>query len=348
VSSAINFVKRLYVVLLRLYPPHFRAEFAEEMQEVFVDATIEARERSVLAVLRIVAREFKDTPLSLARENWHAFTHKEGTMDRNIEVNGGLGDEGSSAPVSAPQATWWQAILAGLPHLLYPLSIEIDSLVRVLSSGTVRIYFLNDVFWVLVVVALVFGWRRKWPRWSASWVGYGLVMLFDFLINTAQTYYGSLLENEAVVLWLLITMAVFFWIAKRDWLSGLLVVLPVVPMFSTYISLDGVKGTVPEALYFVAVGLLMMLVVMAIVRSESLRVGVLLVLVTFVVINIPLAYATTYHSNRPDYFNYVPTVADMVGGFFISALVFVIFAAPLWSIALWTKGRSWLARNKAA
>ena len=281
--SAINFVKHLYVVLLRLYPPHFRAEFAEEMQEVFLDATIEARERSVLAVLRIVAREFKDMPLSLARENWYAFTQKEGTMDRNIEVNGGLGDEGSSSPVSAPvnapKATWWQAILAGLPHLLYPLSIEIHSLVRVLSSGTVRIYFLNDVFWVLVVVALVFGWRRKWPRWSASWVGYGLVMLFDFLINTAQTYFGSLLENEAVVLWLLITMAVFFWMAKRDWLSGLLVVLPVVPMFSTYISLDGVKGTVPEAVYFVVVGLLMMLVVMAIVRSGSLRVGVLLVLV---------------------------------------------------------------------
>jgi len=173
-------------------------------------------------------------------------------------------------------------------------------------------------------------------------------MLFNFLIDTAQTYYGSLLENVAVILWLVITMAVFFWVAKRDWLSGLLVVLPVAPMFSTYISLDGVKGTVPEALYFIAVGLLMMLVVMAIVRSGSLRVGVLLVLAAFVVISLPLTYATTYHSNIPVEFAYEPKVSDMVRGFFIGVLVFVIFAAPLWSLALWTKGRSWLARNKAA
>jgi hypothetical protein len=130
-------------------------------------------------------------------------------------------------------------------------------------------------------------------------------------------------------------------------LSGLLVVLPVVPMFSTYISLDGVKGTVPEALYFVAVGLFMTLVVMAIIRSGSLRVGVLLVLLAYVVINIPLAYATTYHSNRPDVSSYVPTVTDMVGGFFIGVLLFGLFTAPLWTTVLWSKGRSWLARNKA-
>ena len=350
--SAVDFVKHLYTALLRLYPPGFQAEFADEMQEVFVKATIEARERSVLAVFRIITREIKDIPVSLGREYWHAFTHKEGTMDGIVEENGGLGERGSSVqvniPLGATQAPWWQAVLAGLPHLLYPLSIEVPSLVRVLTPLTVNFHFLRNIFWVLVVVAIVFGWRRKWPRWSASWVGYGLLLVFDVTLNTAQSYYGALLENLVVLIWLVLTAAIFFWMARRDWLSGLLVVLPVVPMFSTYISLDGVKGTVPEALYFVAVGLFMMLVVMAIFRSGSLRVGVLLVLVTFVVINIPLAYATTYHSNRPVEFAYEPTVADMVGGFFISALVFVIFAAPLWFLVLWTNGRRWLARNKAA
>ncbi|MCJ7661905.1 MAG: hypothetical protein MUO67_22395 [Anaerolineales bacterium] len=347
--SVVNIIKHLYTALLRLYPPRFRAEFAEEMQEVFVDAMIEARERSVSAVFQIITRELKDMPMSLGREYWHAFTRMEGTMDRIIEANGGLVEEGSSAPVGVTQAPWRQAVLAGLPHLLYPLSIEVPTLVwALLTTGNVSFNFLRDNFWVLVVVALVFGWRLKWPHWSASWVGYGLVIAFGILIDTAQTYYGALLENVAVLIWLVLTAAVFFWMTRRDWLSGLLVLLPVVPMFFTFIGLDGVKGTVPEGLYFIAVGLLMMLVVIAIVRTGNLRAGIWLVLAAFIVITLPVSYATTYHSNVPVRFAYVPTVSDMVRTFLISVIVFVIFAAPLWSLALWTKGRRWLARNKAA
>ena len=344
----LDLISRFYTVLLRLYPRHFHQEFADEMQDVFIDAATEARKWGLLAYLVVVFREVRDLPVSLAREYRNVIVHKEGAMNKTSDANSIANHSSPEENLNQSLTPWWQAVLAGLPHLLYPVSIEIPTLVRVLTSGSVNLNFLHNTFWVLVVVALVFGWRRKWPRWSASWVGYGLVLAFGILIDTAQTYYGALLENVAVLIWLVLTAAVFFWMAKRDWLSGLLVVLPVAPMFSTFISLDGVKGTVPEALYFIAVGLLMMLVVMAIVRSGNLRVGVLLVLAAFVVISLPLTYATTYHSNRPEYFAYEPTVSDMVRGFFISALVFVIFATPLWSLALWTKGRSWLARNKAA
>lgn len=254
----------------------------------------------------------------------------------------------SMEQVNLSRAPWWQAFSAGLPHLLYPLSIEGPSLLRVIASVPVSWRLLHNSFWILVIIMLFVSWRRKWPRWSASWVGYGSVMLFDVLISTAQTYYGSLLENEAVVLWLLITMAVFFWMAKRDWLSGLLVVLPVVPMFSTYIVLDGVKGTVPEAVYFIVVGLLMMLIVMAIVRTGNLRTAIWLVLGACGLISLPASYMETYYRNVPSYVDYVPTISEMVRSFLIGWLIFVIFATPLWSLALWTRGRRWFGRNKAA
>jgi hypothetical protein len=134
---------------------------------------------------------------------------------------------------------------------------------------------------------------------------------------------------------------VFFWLARRDWLSGLLVVLPVVPMFLTYISLDGVKGTIPEALVFIAAGLLMMFVVVIIIRKNDIRLGVLLIVLALVTINLPVSYLTTYQSNVPPEFAVVPTISNMVKGFLLGNLIFVIFATPLWAIVLWTKGQQW-------
>ena len=242
---------------------------------------------------------------------------------------------------------WWQAILGGLPHLLYALSIYTPRLVRVLFLDSLNLHWLRPVFWITVTVTLLFAWRRRWPLWSASWVGYGLVMTFDILIDLAQTYYGSLLENEVVVFWLVLTAAVFFWIARRDRLGGLLAVLPVAPMFLTYISLDGVKGTIPESLVFIAAGFLMMFVVVFIIRRNDIRLGVLLIVLTLVAINLPVSYLTTYHSNVPPEFKVVPTVSNMVKGFLLSLLLFVIFATPLWLLVLWTRVQQWYRQTFA-
>ena len=345
-AKSSSLATRVYAALNHLYPPSFREEFADEMQGVFVDAITEARKRGIVTSLVVVFRELRDLPVSLVREYRYVIAHMEGFMQETKGANSVTKYIASEEKLDQYQAPWWQAVLAGLPHLLYPLSIEIPSLVRVLYSGTVRIYYLNEVFWVLVVVALVFGWRRKWPRWSASWVGYGLVMAFEFMINTYQTYYGSLLENIVVLIWLVMTAAVFFWMARRDWLSGILVILPVAPMFFTYIGLDGVKGTVPEGLYFMAVGLLMMVVVMAIVRTGNLRASIWLVLAAFIVISLPVSYATTYYSNRPPQSAFEPSLSNVVSSFLIHLLVFLIFAAPLWLLALWTWGRRRITRNR--
>jgi hypothetical protein len=269
------------------------------------------------------------------------FVYQVGAMKQIVDAESMINQSSAEMNESRSLTPWWQAILGGLPHLLYALSIYIASLVRVLYLDSLNLYWLNSVFWIAVTVTLLFAWQRRWPCWSASWVGYGLVMVFNILIDIAQTYYGSLLENEVVVFWLVLTAVVFFWLARRDWLSGLLVVLPVVPMFLTYISLDGVKGTIPEALVFIAAGLLMMFVVVIIIRKNDIRLGVLLIVFALVTINLPVSYLTTYQSNVPPEFAVVPTISNMVKGFLLGNLIFVIFATPLWAIVLWTKGQQW-------
>jgi len=121
----------------------------------------------------------------------------------------------------------------------------------------------------------------------------------------------------------------------------------VVPMFLTYISLDGVKGTIPEALVFIAAGLLMMVVVVIIIRKNDIRLGVVLIVLALVAINLPVSYLTTYHSNVPPEFKVVPTVSDMVKGFLLSFLLFVIFTTPLWVLVLWNKGQQWYRQTFA-
>jgi hypothetical protein len=57
----------LYTRLLRLYPPNFRAEYAEEMTEVFAAAVREKQDWLGLAGL--CAGELRDLPLSIIRQH---------------------------------------------------------------------------------------------------------------------------------------------------------------------------------------------------------------------------------------------------------------------------------------
>jgi hypothetical protein len=53
----IHLVRWLYAGLLRLYPRHFRAEFAAEMQQVFAQVLADAAQRGLVALLAICAHE---------------------------------------------------------------------------------------------------------------------------------------------------------------------------------------------------------------------------------------------------------------------------------------------------
>jgi hypothetical protein len=78
----LNFVLRLYAILLRLYPRGFCEEFGDEMYAVFSDALAEAAKRGGTALIVVCWREICDLPLALARACAYP---QGGTNEQGIE-----------------------------------------------------------------------------------------------------------------------------------------------------------------------------------------------------------------------------------------------------------------------
>ena len=245
----------------------------------------------------------------------------------------------TSVPGSEP-GTWLETIFAGLPHLLYALAMELPSLLWVLFDVPYNWRSPRLVFWPLVGVMLIVGWRRGWPRWSGSWIGYGVLFV---LYQSISLFPHGTMAHVTRITWLILVAVTYFWLARRDRLSGLLAVFPLVPMFSAYIGLDVAIETLIESPVFIGVGLLTTLGAAAIVRLGNWRKGVWLALGVVVMTGIPISYAATYHGNlRPPYAT-SPTVSNLIKGVFGGLLAFVIFSAPLWLSALWQQRKQWKA-----
>jgi len=74
----VQFLRHLYAVLLRLYPPGFRADFGAEMEAVFAEAVSGVAERGWISLLGFLQRELRDWPGALWQAHW--YTIKEKTM----------------------------------------------------------------------------------------------------------------------------------------------------------------------------------------------------------------------------------------------------------------------------
>jgi hypothetical protein len=329
----VRFIIRTYGILVSLYPWGFRAEFAAEMRKVFAEAVGTADKRGWLSLTAVCLREIGDLPPALMREYWSEFRNRglEGLMPA---LDGAMNASGNGP------GTWLEAILAGLPHLLYALAMELPPLLWVLFDVPYNWRPPRLALWVLVGVMLIVGWRRGWPRWSGSWIGFGLV----FALYRGMSFFPhGPMAHVTMIAWLTLVGVTYFWLAQRDRLSGLLAVFPLVPMFTAYIGLDVAIETLIESPVFIGVGLLAALGAAVIVRLGSWRAGVWLALAVVLVTQIPVSYAATYHSNlRPPY-EISPTASNLIKGVLGGLLALVIFSAPLWLSALWQQGKRWKA-----
>jgi hypothetical protein len=96
------------------------------------------------------------------------------------------------APLKAtnlnPSATWGKAFLAGLPHLLYPLVY--NHLYSSQPGFRILGYPISAAaatFWLIIMGGLLWASREKWPRWSGTWIGYGLILAVELLIVLPTT-----------------------------------------------------------------------------------------------------------------------------------------------------------------
>ena len=359
-SGWVHLITRVYRVLLLLYPSGFRAEFGEEMQDVFATALTEAQHPShavdfgdetravfVQAVkvhggtsraLRFFLRELKDLPGSLLRQHWLAIRKEKVPVNTLTESNGIQVKE-------RQRGTWGTAFLAGLPHLLMGLLIGVGKLgildtyqVSQIGKPTVGIELT-----LLVIGMLIYAWRRGWPLWSASWYLYGtwvVLVVIGLTIESLNLEDSWRYTNAMLLGWIILCIIGYFIILSKSKLHGLLSVAFLFPMLSVMM-LEFVPNPI-EGWLAISVGLLAALAAGAVVRVGELRLALGLVLGFNLVVGLGWAYIGEYKmldlptgipAHIPKFSNFLEMLAlYCVFGLGIIALPFIFRS-------LWNFGR---------
>lgn len=185
----------LYELLLRLYPRHFRDEFAREMRAVFSESLDQAAKQGILALVGVGLRELIDAPLTLMRVHWFNWKKKgkatSGSTARFPPV------PSSSLPLPSPDGheSWMQAGLEislflsmGVVLALqtyFPLTWPACGPADRPVSGPLRgMGSINTAILLLPALGFLVGLARGLPRWAYPFggilLGYGFLAAIRF------------------------------------------------------------------------------------------------------------------------------------------------------------------------
>jgi hypothetical protein len=273
-------------------------------------------------------RETGDIPVSLLGESWacfYAWTSLPSQAATSFDID------------TTQPGSWLSAGLAGLPHLLYALALYLPLLITVTLSLPYYRGPALPVFWLMVAAALLIARRLGWPRWSSSWIGYGLAFLLD---QTSRLLPAGPLSYLAGLLWLFLTTVLLLWLARRDWMSGLLAVLPITPVW-IWPSLSGSTSVPLEAaaLYF-SVSLMLSAAVVAILRLGRWQTALLLLLVVILATSTPASLGVPYSGSLALEYQLDPAPWSGPNGWMAGYTFALLFTAPLWLMALWRHAQS--------
>jgi len=159
-----------YRLLLKVYPPAYRAEFADEMYGTFIEGVEEAGSQGRLG--RFLLRELRDTPKALARAYWDGWRTK---VQIGIQI---LQDAASTSdlPPAPPDGrdSWRQVFWELSPFITTALFLL---LVTYLPFGGVNagwqrdIEFLGKIIVPLTLPIFLLGLLRGLPRWAYPFGG---------------------------------------------------------------------------------------------------------------------------------------------------------------------------------
>jgi len=316
-SSAL--LLRLFASLLHLYPSGFREEFAEEMQVVFADGISESRERGSLALGSFFLRELADLPGNLLREHWFELLGRETVMYAKLKMGADLAGGASLRDDDYQPASWLQAGLAGLPHLLVALILLPGVLMAYgLLPGFQSAWNVLGIVWavclgLMTLGILIYVWRKGWPRWGASWYVYAVMLAVGGLLAVFQ--FGESTLGDVILGILLfalfpIGMAIFFYlVARKDHIKGLLLALPFMAIF-WFVFLEFVSNRL-ELLLTLLAFLFSGLVALVIVRLGDWKLGIWLALGLTLISGLGASFAYFYHVEYPPGVNFSPPPANL-------------------------------------
>jgi hypothetical protein len=345
VITVVRIFTRLYALLLRLYPRDFRAEFGEEMRVVLRASVSEAAERGGVSLARASFRELRTWPGAVIREHWLNMRRstREKRMSQAIyakQTVGGIPVAPGEADEPGSRA---DAVMAGLAHLLTALAMGVPGTLRELfdvSSDAEWLRVLSIALGVAllgtIVVALVVAWRRGWPRWSASYYGYGLLVVAGpvglFLLTDALGY---------VVMFVLMA-GLLYGAAQWNRLRGLLAALPMMILLWLPV-LEFVPSPIRDQVNMGA-WLLAALAAATIMRAGNWKAGVWSTVGVSLVVGLTCSFVRTYLHDLPPQYAAEPTMARLVNRFappflaITTLLIGPLLARALRDLARYGKG----------
>jgi hypothetical protein len=155
----------LYTHSLNLYPSVFRVEFSYEMKQVFSAAIEETKKNSVMKLLALFGREIRDWPGAVWRE------HQRSRKGYDVNQN-----NLAWRPLNIKE------LLAGLALFILPIFPSALKLIlgyTNISNGVGS--FLLLAILAFVVIIIITGTLKGYPRWSLPYLGVSLVTIIMLL-----------------------------------------------------------------------------------------------------------------------------------------------------------------------
>jgi hypothetical protein len=238
-------------------------------------------------------------------------------------------------------------ILAAAPHLFYGLLsslplIPLDSITREGQS-------LIEQLWVLLYAGFVFiilgginhARRRRWPAWSGSWIGYGLLLLTAALLLVFQVLPPAL-ANRLVQIFTLaflpIIAVISLYLAQSNRMLGLFISQGPLLVYWQSFALEYVDPNYRSVAVGIA-ALLISVVAMITIWRDNWRLGVVGLVGADLMATLAIAYLSVFHYSLPE--NVDPPLAtwSSVSQYFGShALMVAIVVGPLLLLAIWESG----------
>ena len=169
-------------LLLRLYPPGFRAIFQDEIQSVFSQTISDAARQGSLAVIKVFLRELIDLPAA-------AFQEHRRERSANNASQAKLNEE------IIPKLTRHEVFLAFAVFLIPTGLVLLNA-----SDSPLVTIFVPPTMLVLILGGCVAGLIKRFPRWSLPY--YGLVIsgfVFLFLFQGEAQRISALLSSRFVM-----------------------------------------------------------------------------------------------------------------------------------------------------
>jgi hypothetical protein len=188
-------VKRLYALLLYLFPRAYREEYGGELQAVFDLSLDDAMESGGLEVASVALRELIDLPKAIIHE--HLRERRKVKMVRKF-----------GAYFDFTHGSGWEFLAAVYPFFLLGGVLPIINMISL--SGVMR--FPNPLFDGIAILLLailgilcIIGLFKGLPRWSLTYLGFLLAIFSVYQV-------GSLLDRWCV--------RIFPALYDRSWFLG--------------------------------------------------------------------------------------------------------------------------------